>query len=268
MPLLLSAFRNQGLVINEITEPFAMRSDGLSFDEHHEVMETGTKLRVICDTEMKGYETVGGASPDELVINAPQGFIPLWDTDVTLRWRFRRSTLAQFADPVVAGARIEQLFSKAIALWGDGAPVKFKLDEDVWDFEVVVRELPQCTVAGCVLASAFFPDAGQHELFIYPTIFEQPEQEQIETLAHEVGHIFGLRHFFALVKEAGAPAVIWGKQDPFSIMNYGPKSVMTEADRSDLKSLYELVWTGELTEIAGSKITLVRPFHEAGKTNG
>ena len=49
----------------------------------------------------------------------------------------------------------------------------------------------RCSTSGCTLASAFFPDSGQHELKIYPTMFEQSLQEQIETLAHELGHVFG-----------------------------------------------------------------------------
>jgi hypothetical protein len=277
MPLLLSALRREGLVLNKEglvlkatnlpfeNPPFETRPDDAGNEELHEVMRNkDTKVRVVCDTEPKGYETPNDASLVELVVDSSQGFIPLWDKDVTLRWRFRRSTLSHFADPKAARANIELLLARAIANWGDGVPVKFKYAEDAWDFEIVVRQQPQCTLAGCVLASAFFPDAGQHQLFIYPTMFDQPEQEQIETLAHEIGHVFGLRHFFALVKEGAFPAVLWGTQNNFTIMNYGDESFMTDADRADLKMLYEQVWSRELTHIAGTEIRLVRPFHETG----
>jgi hypothetical protein len=46
---------------------------------------------------------------------------------------------------------------------------------------------------GCVLASAFFPDAGRHELVIYPRMFAQNRKEPVDTLIHEIGHTFKLR---------------------------------------------------------------------------
>ncbi len=63
-----------------------------------------------------------------------------------------------------------------------------------------------CNTTGCVLASAFFPDSGQHKLLIYPKMFEQTRKEQVDTLIHEIGHTFGLRHFFADVSESRAIA--------------------------------------------------------------
>jgi predicted Zn-dependent protease len=67
-----------------------------------------------------------------------------------------------------------------------------------------------CDANGCVLASAFFPDAGRHELVIYPKMFTQTHEEQVETMTHEIGHIFGLRHFFANITETAWPSQIFG----------------------------------------------------------
>jgi hypothetical protein len=268
MPLFLSEIRNKGLVLDvEPEAAFRRLPDPVPNDQLHEILVTGADqsgVRVVCDTEMIGYPTANAASPAEIVLDSSQGVIPLWDKDVTLRWCFRKPDLEQFENPVAARANLEALLAEAIMAWGSGVPVKFKYADDAWDFQVVVREQPQCTAAGCVLASAFFPDAGQHELIIYPTMFDQSKKEQVETLAHEIGHIFGLRHFFALVKETAWPSVVWGEHANFTIMNYGPDSVMTAADRRDLKLLYDQVWTGKLTEIAGTKVKLVRPFHEVG----
>ncbi len=86
----------------------------------------------------------------------------------------------------------------------------------------------------------------------------------VETLVHEIGHTFGLRHFFANVSETAWPSVIFGKHEPFSIMNYGHKSILTDDDKSDLKALYEKVWSGELIEINDTRIVLVKPFHTLG----
>ena len=123
-----------------------------------------------------------------------------------------------------------------------------------------VKPFDDCSPNGCVLASAFFPDGGRHELTIYPRMFTQSDDEQMETLEHEIGHTFGLRHFFAKLSETAAPAELFGAQNAFTIMNYGSRSRLTEQDRSDLKSLYQQAWSGQLTQINGTPIRFVRPF--------
>jgi hypothetical protein len=47
-------------------------------------------------------------------------------------------------------------------------------------------------------------------------------------------------------------------------MNYGPDSRLTEADKTDLKKLYQLAWSGQLTHINGTPIKFVKPFHTIG----
>src|SRR3569833_241217 len=114
--------------------------------------------------------------------------------------------------------------AKAILGWGESAPVQFTKQEDTWDFEVVMLPRDDCDGSGCVLASAFFPDAGRHKLFIYPKLLSQPAADQVSTLEHEIGHVFGLRHFFAAIQEKKWASVLFGHQNPFTIMNYGRES--------------------------------------------
>jgi hypothetical protein len=92
-------------------------------------------------------------------------------------------------------------------------------------------------------------------------MFEQSDSEQVDTITHEVGHIFGLRHFFANISEKDFPSEIFGTHSKFSIMNYGSDSILTSNDISDLKRLYDLVWRGELDNVNGTPINLVRPYH-------
>jgi len=219
--------------------------------------------RVVCATDARGHATPDDRSPTELVVDATEGFIPLWAPGVTLRWRFQAESLMLFVDPQAAAEYLRELFGQALQLWGDARPVRFTEASDAWDFEIAVNPDERCNPNGCTLASAFFPDGGQHELRIYPTMFEQPREEQIETMAHEIGHVFGLRHFFAQIQEQRWASEIFGDHQPFSIMNYGPNSVMTETDRSDLIRLYTLAWSGELTQINGTPIRLMQPFSAA-----
>jgi hypothetical protein len=216
--------------------------------------------RVICDTDRRGHATPQGRNPLELVVDASEGFIPLWAADTVLRWRFRERSLDYFADPAAAKVEIRNLFAESLLAWGSAAPVTFKYDPDLWDFEIVMRPNDQCNAVGCVLASAFFPDGGRHQLNLYPKMFEQSRVEQVETMIHEVGHIFGLRHFFADVREQAWPSEIFGKHEQFSIMNYGEFSVLTDDDKSDLTLLYQLARSGELQHINGTPIQLVKPF--------
>lgn len=218
-----------------------------------------------CATDTRGFATPRNLSPFEIVVDASDGFVPLWDEHVTLRWRFNESSFGYFEDPSAAKAAIEELFGQALMAWGEAVPVKFAKRDHAWDFEILMQQGDDCDINGCVLASAFFPDAGRHKLRLYPKMFEQSAQEQLETLVHELGHVFGLRHFFANVSETAWPSEIFGTHEAFSIMNYGSKSVLTDADRSDLARLYEEARNGRMTEVNGTDIRLVRPFHTVGK---
>jgi hypothetical protein len=215
---------------------------------------------VVCGTEGRGHATPGGRPPAKIVVDATEGFIPLWRAGSMLRWRFQERSFAFAADPQGNQATVVELMSEALLRWGSAAPVRFTRDSDLWDFEVVLRNAPDCSPQGCVLASAFFPDAGRHELTIYPTMFDQVREEQIETLIHEFGHVFGLRHFFANVSETAWPSETFGTHSPFSIMNYGPMSTLTDADLHDLTELYRLAWAGRLADINGTPIRFVRPY--------
>ncbi|MBV6472162.1 MAG: hypothetical protein JPMHGGIA_00415 [Saprospiraceae bacterium] len=224
------------------------------------------KKPVRCESDSRGYATPKNRNIAEIVLDASEGFIPLWKKDVNLRWRFHPALYNYFMDPDEAMKAIRDLLGKGILEWGNSAPVKFSERDDAWDFEIVIRK-DNCDYRGCTLASAFFPDGGRHQLTLYPKLFEQSEQEQVETMAHELGHIFGLRHFFAELHESSMPFVKYGRHKPFSIMNYGNKSKMTAADRRDLKSLYQKVWSGELTEINGTRIVTFYPYHILGGVN-
>lgn len=221
---------------------------------------------VICVTDSKGNPNPDNKSLTEIVVDSSNGFIPLWKENVTLNWRFSKSFGDFFADPRVAKTTFKQLFGEAVLAWKDACPVKFHEDDDAWDFEITMRS-DNCNDFGCVLASAFFPQQGRDELVIYPKMFEQGRKEQVETLIHELGHIFGLRHFFAKISETNWPAEIFGKHDRFSIMNYENDSILTDYDISDLKRLYQLVWSGALKEINTTRIVTFDAYHTSNNCN-
>ena len=212
---------------------------------------------VICRTDPRARKR----SRERIVVDATDGFIPLWEKGLVLRWEFNAASLAAFQNPAAIKTRVRSLFRSAIMAWGDALPVRFTENSDNPDFQIVVEQRDDCTPQGCVLAQAFFPDAGRHPLYVFPKMFTQSRKEQVDTLIHEIGHVFGLRHFFAPEMEATWPVQVFGEHKPFSIMNYGANSELTDADRRDLKLLYEGAWSGQLRAINGTPIKLVRPFH-------
>jgi hypothetical protein len=212
---------------------------------------------IICTTDYRAHKR----SPFEIVLDATDGFIPLWAENLVLRWTFNTASLSFFQQPEAVMSEIRGLLNEAILAWGDAAPIRFTESSDNSDFEIVVERLSNCSPQGCTLARAFFPDAGRHKLHIFPTMFQQTRKEQVDTMAHEIGHIFGLRHFFAPENETLWASVIFGEHKPFSIMNYGANSELTSDDRNDLKLLYEGVWSNQIRKINGTPIKLFRPFH-------
>jgi hypothetical protein len=220
---------------------------------------------IVCDTEARGHATPKALTPLEIVVDASDGFIPLWAKNTTLRWRFRERSMNYFEDPKAAKIYIRKLLGESILEWGAATPVKFKEDNDLYDFEIVMKNADDCDSSGCTLASAFFPDAGRHKVLIYPMMFTQTRKEQIETLVHEIGHVFGLRHFFANISEKDWPSEVFGAHRKFSIMNYGSLSKLTAADKNDLGKLYKSAWNGKLKEINGTPIKLVKPYSSISK---
>lgn len=214
----------------------------------------------VCETDSRGFANPRNRSPLELVVDASKGFIPLWDQEVTLNWRFNEQSLEFFLDQDAIKDYVRNLLGEALLAWGPAVPVRFSETSEPWDFEIAVRNIDNCSPLGCTVARAFFPDAGQHDLVLFPGLFRETRSVQIEIMAHELGHIFGLRHFFAQVSETAFPAEIFGTHQRFSIMNYGEDMKLTETDIEDLRSLYQQVWSGKLTNINGTPIRLMRPF--------
>jgi len=220
----------------------------------------GKNEEIVCLTEIHGPDS----GPDRIVVGLGDR-IPLWTPNSTLYWKFDDRSMHRFKYPDQAKNHFRELINGAMSMWGDAAPVKFSEAEpgspltDI-DFFYGLTSGNDCNPnGGCVMASAFFPSQNIERLWIFPKLLETPMEYQFEVMAHELGHIFGLRHYFAQEKETQFPAVIFGEHSKFSIMNYGSDAVLTETDRRDLVLFYKGVWNRQITHIGDMPIDLVIP---------
>ena len=242
---------------NYLDEDFFLSKDGNDLFE----IKTSGKAKHLCVTDesdeivrideslsQKGIEKL-----TEIVVGLGD-HIPLWKQNVTLKWRLHPS-FNNYRNSENVKNYIKGILNEAIGKWGNASPVKFQETNSTFDFEIIMRP-DNCNANGCTLASAFFPNSNLNVLTLHPKMFQQNRFEQVETMIHEIGHIFGLRHYFAKEREATWRSEVFGHHYPLTIMNYGHNSTFTEQDKVDLKRLYSMVWSRQLRNINGMPIKL------------
>ncbi|PNP55309.1 hypothetical protein THARTR1_04451 [Trichoderma harzianum] len=167
--------------------------------------------------------------------------------DYIPRWR-RGSQLTYTVDvesfPTRAeGMQVKTAMKEAIGMWrGIGASFEdLEVDNNGPATFIVKYDSRRCNKT---YAISFFPDEAPGDLRVFNlALSHAPHLANI--LAHEIGHILGLRHEFADEdhKEGRRlPCVLFGKKNPRSIMDYykDPGQLqVSEQDLRELKELYE-----------------------------
>jgi hypothetical protein len=94
---------------------------------------------------------------------------------------------------------------------------------------------------GNVLAEAFFPNSDPlNNLFVYKGAFTQENLPILKNIfLHELGHVLGLRHEFALKEEESWAAVRFGTANPISVMSYTFPPTIQQSDVADTKEFYD-----------------------------
>jgi Dual-action HEIGH metallo-peptidase len=89
-------------------------------------------------------------------------------------------------------------------------------------------------------AVAFFPCEPDVDLVVYEYGIKEAIRTPLQNVfQHELGHIFGLRHEFAIARE-GDGAKQFMEENELSVMAYNPVPVIQESDKEGICAFYKL----------------------------
>jgi hypothetical protein len=186
-------------------------------------------------------QTTGGSDPHSINVGL-NAIIPRWDVsqkNTTLRYFVQADIFpsAQDAQDVAAA------FQQAAEEWNNlGLGVVFTpapRKENI-HFKVVyqVNDADDPDEA-TRYAQAFFPNQSDQDVIVTDFALSTPERPILKNVfLHELGHVLGLRHEFAVLKE-GYGAVRFMDDNPNSVMAYTAKPTMQITDIAGVKAFYQ-----------------------------
>ncbi|KAI1117976.1 hypothetical protein F5Y14DRAFT_292281 [Nemania sp. NC0429] len=173
------------------------------------------------------------------------GYIPRWQKGSTIKYIVREESFSNHRLATFTAAKAVE----ATFMWR-GIGVRFEQvyrDREA-TFQIKYRDSPS-DYDPKVFAEAFFPHEWRGTLFVYRSALEEGNRDYLANiLAHELGHILGLRHEFAgdvirnetgETREAEAGSVPWGSKNENSIMNYFASPGLCSVQEQDLEELRE-----------------------------
>lgn len=165
--------------------------------------------------------------------------IPRWRNGSELSYNVSSDSFENPDAAILVAAAMEG----AKSMWGK-TEVTFKLVSraDPATFQIKFKKIPDNNNPNIrIYAESFFPEDNLGStLFIYQSALDNARYLP-NILAHELGHIFGLRHEFAIERERGFPSVRFGRENHLSIMNYfdhPSEFQVRDEDRKDLAAFY------------------------------
>jgi len=155
--------------------------------------------------------------------------IPRWEPGSVVKWTAWQGGYDSLEDATHAATHLKQ----ATEMWNKAnIGVTFEFVPLAKDANFVLSHGGE---KGNVLASAYFPNSkGLNFVYVYSLAFKPNFRNGLwKILTHELGHVVGLRHEFAMdaVRFEGN-AVQIGEKNPLSVMNY--RKELPEIQQSDI----------------------------------
>jgi hypothetical protein len=232
-----------------------------------DVPETQNEKRYPCVTQKGLQETIGQPpfeeqpegddGPDPIVVGIGP-IIPRWKASLSdptkLLYYVIREGFKNDEDFEYTATAMKEAADEWNVI-GFGLEITRTLDRAATNF--VVKYIKPSVNEG-VLASAFFPNEVD-DLLVYDFALVSPtwRPRLKNTFLHELGHVIGLRHEFAIVADErghgpeGQGAKQFGSKNPHSVMSYDDINEIQDTDKTDVKAFYKL---RNRSKIGGSKI--------------
>lgn len=207
----------------------------------------------------KGDEPTFAAPPDASDQNLPSivlglgTVVPRWGTSVshptTLKWFV---DAAKFPTAAEAGAAAEAL-DQAAEEWNGvafGVTVVQTTEKKEANFNLAYRGNPPGRPR--TLARGFFPHQADRDIVVFKYGMDPSNASRLKNVfLHELGHVFGLRHEFAIEKEQqGAKLFMTANKD--SVMEYNKVPMIQETDKEGIREFYKLP---NGSDVDGSPVT-------------
>ncbi|KAH7123673.1 hypothetical protein B0J11DRAFT_606634 [Dendryphion nanum] len=178
----------------------------------------------------------GKHQTDELVLGFGN-IVPRWAViggNTELQYYVKTDSFPSPAEAKIAGENLQ----KAAKEWNEikfGITISQSPTKKDAHFDLVYQK--NGVGSERTLARAFFPHEKEQDVIVFELAFKNPTMIK-DIFLHELGHVLGLRHEFAITIE-GRGAVNFGEKNPKSVMSYTFPPEIQKSDKEGIKAFYK-----------------------------
>jgi hypothetical protein len=217
-----------------------------------------TSEKLVCETQ-DGHQATWGAAPASHFTTDPEDneslvigigpIIPRWDVhrepNRKLLYFVQKNGFPSGDAALFAASTLQQAADEWNKL-GLGVTITSTNDPAAANFDLVYKP---SSPGSRTLARAFFPNEGNQDVIVFERSFSSQANKDIlkNIFMHELGHVLGLRHEFAItgdpakdLKAEGAGAVQFMGNNYYSIMSYNFPPTMQQSDKDGTQAFYKL----------------------------